>query len=359
MKPSHYFPVLKARAGEMEALGHIPHQQLGFVTPILEVSPPGFKRVKTKAGEKPESVRRSLTEHVDAVIGGILSNLREGPRVYLDGHFLRGEGTMRDGTPPLAHIVRRLAGEGLRAGVVVRRQGRALEVEALRDLIEERQCEVCLRLVDEDFRPAEVQAAAAATVEALGLREGEVELLLDFGPVIKDHAQSAQVTAASICEAVSPGAWKSVIAASTAYDSWPLGVGTAEPMIIPRFERGVFGAARRAAQGRRVQYGDFGVSGYEMVVPSEFARAGVKLRYTTRENYLLYFAGRLKDAGGAGFRSIARMVVQHPDFTPGLTWGDRFIEQCAAGGDTGNTTTWAAVGTSHHVGLVLSELGLL
>jgi hypothetical protein len=359
MNPSHYFPILKARAGEMDALGRLPHGHMGFVTPILEVSQPGFKRVKAKEGTGMEAVRRSLTEHVDTVIANVLEHLREGPRLYLDGHHLNQEGTMPDGTPPLAYIVRRLAGEGLRAGIVVRNHARSLEVAALSDLIEQRQCEVCLRLGDSDFEPSEVQATAAGTVEALGLREREVELLLDFGAASGERVRSMQITAETITGAVARGAWKSVIAASTAYERWPAGVGIGEPLALPRYERRVFEAANRGGRGRRVQYGDFGVSGYEMVPPSDFARAGVKLRYTIAECYLLYFAGQLKEVGGEGFRSIAKRVVRHPEFTPKLTWGDIFIEDCAAGGDTGGTAKWAAVGTSHHIGFLLSELGLL
>jgi hypothetical protein len=360
MKPSHYYPVLKAKAGEMDALGRIPTEQMGFLTAILEVPPPGFKRVQRQEGVGKESVRRSLAEHVLNIVDGASTKLNDGPRLYLDGHFLRNEGAMPDGSPPLAYIVRRLAAAGLRAGLVVRSHGNDRDLAALADLIRDRQCEVCLRLVDADFDPASVQANAENTVEALGLKEQDVELLLDFGPVAEERVRSAGITAEAIARAVATGGWKTIIAASTAYDQWPAGVSLGEPTRLPRWERSVFDAARRGAGDRRVQYADFGVSGYKMMPPSDYARAGVKLRYTTADAYLLYFAGALTDVGGEGFRSIARRVVQHPEFTQDLTWGDDFLEQCVnPTGDTGGTATWAAVGTSHHIGFVLRELGFL
>jgi hypothetical protein len=360
MKPTQYYPVLKAKAGELDALGRIPHDRKGFVTAILEVPPPGYKRVRKAAGVGKESVRRSLSEHVSSVGETMLTKLKDGPRLYLDGHFLRREGLMPDGTPPLAHIVRRLADAGLRAGLVVRNSGEDRDIAALDDLIKERQCEVCLRLGDADYDPQTVHEFSRSTVEALGLRESEVELLLDFGALSEDNVRSTRITAEAISRAVSGGRWKSIIAASTSYDRWPSGVGVGEPVELPRWERSVHDAALRGAGERRLQYGDFGVSGHRMIAPSDYATAGVKLRYTTADHYLLYYAGQLNDVGGEGFKAIARRVIRHPEFTPKLTWGDEFLEECVKpGADSGGTATWAAVGTSHHVGFVLRELGLL
>jgi hypothetical protein len=360
MKPTHYYPILKAKAGEIDALSRVKPERMGFLTPILEVPPPGYKRVKKAEGVGKEAVRRTLAEHVQNVTRTLLSRLAVGPRLFLDGHFLRREGLMPDGSPPLAYIVRTLAEAGLRAGVVVRSHGRDRDITALEDLIGERQCEVCLRLGDADYDPSAVQRNAEATTEALGLREHEVELLLDFGAISEDRVRSTCITAEAICRAVRSGSWKTVVAAATSYDRWPAGVGIGEPAALPRWERTVFEAAMRGAGDRRLQYGDFGVSGYQMVAPSDYATAGVKLRYTTTEHYLLYYAGQLTDVGGEGFRSIASRVVRNPAFTPKLSWGDEFLEECVKpGADTGGTATWAAVGTSHHVSILLRDLGLL
>lgn len=134
----------------------------------------------------------------------------------------------------------------------------------------------------------------------------------------------------------------------------------------PRWEITTFGnlRARLRSNLRRPSFGDYGVAYPRTSAPVAFAPAP-QIRYTTAEAWLILKGRKNNRRGHAQFFDICQQIAQRPEFTPTLSWGDRqisanaklaHVEPPPPDARPGNATTWRAIGTSHHMALVINRL---
>ncbi len=87
-------------------------------------------------------------------------------------------------------------------------------------------------------------------------------------------------------------------------------------------------------------------------------RPSASVRYT-HDTYWLVPKGRnLREYGFDQFHGVCRALVQRVEYAgPQFSWGDQYIDDCAAERvGPGNLTTWRKVGTSHHLAFVVRQL---
>lgn len=355
----HYVPILKAKQGEIRGLDTVPVGLRGVMTAVLELTRHGYVKPPKGVEQKPPPVRVPLVQHIDATTRAILTKLADGPRVFIDASEMAKDGNEKiEGEYPLTRVVRQLLEEGFRAGPVLSTDLAPAVREEAAALVKssDGKSACCLRLRDADFSPGTAVASASELMDSLGIRKEWCDLILDFGFVSADKVQATKNTAEAMFKAFgNASGWRSLTAAATGLLTWP-SMKEGPLKRIPRTEMKVFEAAQ-AACSRPVWFGDYGSGGLEHPEVQPEPRAGIKLRYTAQTEILLFSAGQLKGTGGAGFQAICKRLIDMPEFTPGLSWGDDFIADCAEGGPTGGPMEWVQVGTSHHLRFVLRELG--
>jgi hypothetical protein len=111
-------------------------------------------------------------------------------------------------------------------------------------------------------------------------------------------------------------------------------------------------------------FGDYAIASPLQAVGAGFAPAP-QIRYTVAENWLVLKGRKANRPGNFQFLDICDRVSTHPEFTRELSWGDRQIEEKARYAHTepvptavtpGNAMVWRAIGTSHHMALVIDTL---
>lgn len=84
------------------------------------------------------------------------------------------------------------------------------------------------------------------------------------------------------------------------------------------------------------------------------------LRYTTERTFLLAKAATEGEGRAAGVRSLARQIVETPEFRgAGFSDGDRWLEECARGtgrAGTGGVGKWIEAGHNGHMTYVARQL---
>ena len=112
--------------------------------------------------------------------------------------------------------------------------------------------------------------------------------------------------------------------------------------------------------GRLPAFGDYAIAHPDLTAfdPKKM-KLSASVRYTGRESWVIWKGRNLKDHGSQQFNAISKLLVEHNEYTNGISWGDNFVQRCALGGPPGNHEQWRKAGTSHHLELVTRQLATL
>ncbi len=335
MSQTLYTPILKWKQGERQALSNLKPEHAAQITPLLEL-PPG-----SDDGYLVEELSQCWTS--EAPIFLELAALENSPIEQAHG-VLREAGVA---AIPVTGVYR--AREALEATSTV----------AHRDRLG-----VCLRVTPEEVAEPTFEADLDAALETLKIGQAQVDIILDCGYLLATPSVSTgsmSFTAIGFLNAIPYiSRWRSITYAATSFPETLAAVGTGA-MDLPRMEWEIWRQISMRLR-RSVRFGDYAIS--HPVQQSGQYTGSAAIRYTVDGSWLILRGRRLNSPAYGGyeqFRKLARDLVAESRFSgEKFSWGDSFIVQCAEGEDgdagTGNSTTWRAVATNHHIAFVVESL---
>lgn len=338
---THYVPCLKLKAGEVAALAGLSPRTLAGLTPLIELP-------SVEWDFEEEAPRRTVPAHLERC-----------------ARFLAEAWPFRD-RPVFVDVLRYVEGEvgrfldaasGLLAVVPV------VELPAApQDLAAARAGSygVCLRVPLGEVQGEDMGALFGSALDELRLAPGKVDLVLDMGYLDETKAHAYSIALPWVLGALPHlKAWRTLTLLGT---SFPADLREVSKLgEIPRREWALWRALTKVP--RRPTFGDYAIAHPDLLDGNPRSlRSRAAIRYTHDESWVIYRGGRLAgpDAGGfEQFHGLARHLVEdHRYRGPDFSEGDRFILACAERRDgPGNLTTWRRVGNSHHLTLVVGQVG--
>ncbi|MEU7434112.1 hypothetical protein AB0B07_25275 [Streptomyces sioyaensis] len=192
-----------------------------------------------------------------------------------------------------------------------------------------------------------------------------VDLLLDLGAVTDEH-HLADKWARRALELFGPlHQWRTVVMMAGAFPRNLPESFHAPPEEAHRFVWDAWHMVRhaRAEHPLHVTYGDYGAhhtGGADQPSDGGGGPPWGVLRYTTERTFLLIKAPTKGRDRSVVVRSLARQLVEAPDFRgPLASDGERWLRDCAYGGGgpgSGNPAKWTWAGHIQHMTYVLREL---
>lgn len=332
-----YLPILKARQGELLALGQLRTEQVHELTPVMELVP---------STDGPVRDAYRFIQHVmkqaprDLRIAADVGALPETPRGQRCPILDIGEDLANWGIP-MAPVIR--LHEGTRRlvnhGIVARTHGDCAFV---------RLGGVATGAPD----PDEVERQLPRIWRATGLAPQQCDLLVDMAEVRSERDMiRALPLAQKTVEWALPMDWRSITVASGAMPRTLSRLPTNRPNQLPRWDAVLWQRLRDLS----VNYGDYGIANPQLSSVPYPPLAN--LRYTSDDAWWVY---RWQIDGGRNqaFYDLCRTLIQNDHWRgPDFSWGDHQLALRARGvGGPGNPTSWRAWGTSHHVAHVLHNL---
>jgi hypothetical protein len=114
------------------------------------------------------------------------------------------------------------------------------------------------------------------------------------------------------------------------------------------------------AKVRVPTFGDYGIVHPKVVrMDMRLVKPSATVRYTIADAWYVVRGQNVRDHGYAQYRDLCNDVTSSRYFTRRVSEGDVYIAECAAGGATGNLTTWVRVGTNRHIETVASDIANL
>ncbi len=336
----HYVVALQSRIGELDALRALPDSAWERLTPLIQVVG------RRTAGPTTRSTVRQWARRVAPAVGT--------HPCFLD---TLGSPANRSSILAILYEESRRAYINfvpvLRVGESSQRRFRAVTDAATQD-----GRGVCLRhRVLETLPPpgSNVKDLLQATLEALDVRIGEADLILDLGFLDPDYPPDIDLERI-VNDSTSVGIWRSLVL-----------LGTSMPRSLGRVPQGSDGyIARREWEGwvalketlvtRLPTFGDYAIQNPEPPgTGGGIMRANI--RYTL-ENATLVVRGRPVFEGKGQYRDLCERIVKHPRFAGSrYSWGDEILMRCADGlVPPGSQSMWRGAGTSHHLRVVDDQL---
>ena len=341
----HYVPILKAKLGELGALGTLTADAKQRITPLLEV--PSFL-----GGKDPKASARKVAAHFEKAWG-------DGYQLYVDTAWSGEEDA--SSAPTLSVILEEGRSRLLRL-VPVTGLTRTDAYQAVVRTAGASDEGICVRLEAGDLEHA---AQAKELASSLGFDLSHVDLLLDFKSISNDQVAALALAGRAIIAAVPElGRWRRLILAASAF---PLDMSQFQSNRIsraPRAEWALFNAIARGDNrpARIPFFGDYAIQHPRpKEIDPKIMNMTANLRYTSNGEWMILKARNVKQYGYAQFNTICRTLIDRDEYAGGdFSWGDQYIERCARGQDgPGSATTWRKVGTSHHLTLVARQIASL
>lgn len=351
-----YFPILKARQGELNALSHCYPDTLDELRPIIELHEQDTDQLDERG-------------YVD-LLGKSVIKLEKAwpenrPTAYLDAAGIEPDVEDETFVGLTPRLLRRLAELNLSFAPVLRLSDSAPLRLSIAELGPD---ELCIRVGAEDLDNvvAPLDALAEALADDVGVPVSNVDVVLDFGAIENDgHLAMAARLARFVLPMLASGGWRSVAIGAGAFPVNLSDVSAFTTGAIPRRDLALWESIRNFQLPREIDFSDYAVTHPLLPVGQAFA-APPQIRYTHGSDWLALKGLRTDRRGHAQFYDLCAQLRRElgANITPGdASWGDNYIHEAADRGDgrsndvgPGNAATWRAIATSHHLAYVVNDL---
>lgn len=352
---SAYVPVLQMRKGERTALANATASEWSRMTPVLQVVGD-----LDNAPPLTDSRVRGWTKDLAGAVGA--------HTFFVDLVRLPPDRPVRvksSELPVLRRLHERLRLRRLTFVPVYREEwvsATLARVVSDADALDGRGAAIRLDLRGVSATGATFAARADAAAKLLGVPASRTDLILDGGCIDLNAEPDCDGVAAALQEIAAADGWRNIILVATTMPSTLGGgiVGLGATAVLPRHEWTLWSNVAAQVTDVKVTYGDYGVQ--HPTPPYDPGGPGMRpnIRYTTVAGTVVVRGTESVQTGGNDeYPELCARLVERSEFAGGdFSWGDRIIEDCAAGEiEPGGQSMWRGAGTSHHVRHVLTELG--
>lgn len=351
----HYVPCLRWKMGEYQAITRLNDESKNLITPLIEVPEIGFDFAKGRPA-------KSLDDHL-APFAERVRKKWEKRSCFVDLNLIDPSKRMSNGDHPLRSVFDNLRIENCEVIPVTSPDRTPSYQMAVQQTLSQDRRGLCIRLTIEAAGKADAKNSIDALLEKIGPEVKECNLVLDLGapPNFEPIEGFAKLTEAIVRKIPYLSRWRTFTIIGT---SFPPSMSEIEQgsTMIPRLEWMLYKILARslAQDGLRVPtFGDYAIS-HTDILPRDMRllKPSATIRYTADDSWFIVKGKNVRDYKFEQYRDLCRTVMESPHFMgPGFSWGDEYIEKCAAGSaSTGNLTTWRGVGTNRHIEKVVFDI---
>jgi hypothetical protein len=356
----HYVPFLKGKQGELDALSKIERRDREHLTPLIEIGPID---IDPKTGARV----KSLDETLEGVAAKIVNAWGSLDFCFVDLPEFEPTARVEDGRHPVARFFDEAKTVDLAALPVTGLDRDRPQLEAVAEAISWGRNGVGVRLRRAELQdPAALDAGLRRLADALQIDFRQIDLLLDFGPILKSEVATIKgETEAAVQCLPDIAAWRSLTLCSGAFPQ------TVSPDVKPgksgQLERREWQLWNTLIDGKRLPrlpaFADYGVASTAWLrgFDPEIMDPAAKIVYARDSDWLVVRGRSLRKKSYEQYRALAAQVVKSGSFRGNKhCWGDDYIAKCAKRQvGTGSLQTWVSVATNHHLCVVAHQLANL
>jgi len=352
----HYVPCLQWKQGEYQAVFGLSKTARSFMTPLIEVPEIGFD-FETRSETK------NIDEHLTPFAKRLCTKWGRAP-CFVDVVRISPDKIMADGRHPVSFVFDSLRGLGCSA-VPVTGIARDLRYQrAIKGALSKDARGLAVRLKIEEGAHTNAKEKIDEFLAGIETRAESCDLILDLGaPNFVPVDGFAKMIEALIRRLPYLSRWRTFTLVGTSFPSTMAEIKQSFEK-IPRWEWILYKrlAANLSRGSIRVPaFGDYAINHpAPLSLDMRLVKPSASIRYTTDDAWLIVKGPNVRDNRFDQYRGHCQKVINSGSYMgPSFSQGDKYIDACAAGGKTGNLTTWRNVGTNHHVEKVVRDVSSL
>lgn len=352
MQPNRkYVPFLRAKRGELGALGELTRDVKETLLPLLEVQP----------FEDPSEA--GLTESYANFAGTLSSKWGPDHPILVEDRVHQAENATAQ--HPLQLLFQSLEESEIDA-IPVTGFGRDDDHNQTIQDLAKRKKRLALRLTPDDVASSSHAATQVADLfERTALSHDSIDLILDIGTLPPQAMAFNLATVKSLYSSIPDlDKWRSVTLGMNSFPEQIRDhVSISSIGEVPRSDWQLYLALLATPLKRELNFGDYAVdnpdvdlSGISGAILGNTMVATI--RYSTEDTWLIMRGTRIRVDGNEQYATLAETLRSHSKYK-GATFsaGDQFVADCANGtAGPGNAERWRRMAVNHHLTLVVRQL---
>lgn len=357
-----YFPILKAKSGEFEALKNLNSRNLGKIVPIMEIPKPDDNALATAIKHSPTPYSYCLENTVSK-----LAKAYPKGTIFFDTFYWNADFALEDGIHVLTKTYKAILNHGLSPFPIVGydRWEVTEYVHAIEFISSLAPPGFCLRLdedaMDDMADTEHFEEKLSDICLKCGTSPSKLTVLLDFGDVSKRSVSDIIEGLENSYRALNSLGYAHIIMAGS---SIPTLINDAvkekdSTDMLLRKEMLAWQGFYSANPKAKLYFGDYGIRNPSMAENIIAPHMNGKIRYTVDKNFFIARGHSVKQADKFGqMHTLALEIVKSPYYKGvDYSWGDKRISEIAfSTKKPGNPTTWIGIDTNHHVTFVSQEV---
>jgi hypothetical protein len=333
----NYYPILKAKRGELKALRMLSIETKGFVVPIVELMD-------------------NCADNVKSYLSADWTF--ENNKVLLDPFILLSEDS--DALATFRDIYNFLTSKGVNIVIVVRLDYSDEVLLGLANILNE-DSEIAIRITKKYLTPSNFDKAYAHIEDVLGFDNKLATLILDYSYIEEDTVDTAISSADAFVRHLSLSHYLAVVLSSGSFVKDLSSIPADSIVNYTRYEWDLWNDITSDPKiAESLSYGDYATRHpiYDDTVQS-FAGSS-SIRYTTETNFVI-LRGRVPGnhpSGMGQYHDKCNLLVALPEYD-GATFSeaDGLINDCANRSiNSGNPESWVKISTARHIEKLTSLL---
>jgi hypothetical protein len=353
-----YVPVLKGKEGEYSALEMLTADTRPWLMPLIEIPDVPYDYANERAA-------KSLDDHVSGIAERLRKCWRDGP-LYIDFPWIEKEERLSDGRVALEAVLSDCANRGVEAAPVLSRTSSADYVSAAGRYSATTHIGACVRLCVADFEEdIDLDGEVGRLLAGFGGNIAQLDLVLDLEDLGRDVGRAVLVARSLFSMIPRKDEWRRVVLVAASFPEDLSDVDASTITTLPRREWELWKILQKRPSNlprRDLIFGDYAIAHpVTKELDPRTMQMSASIRYTTPNDWLVVKGRNVRQYGFDQYFDLCKALVKRAEFSGSdVSWGDRYITDCAAGiTGPGNATTWRKVGTNHHLTLVTREVANL
>jgi hypothetical protein len=341
--PTHiYYPQIKWKSAEFEALSVTPTSVINGMIPIISIPDIEWDYVNSR-------YKKSLTAHLTDFPVNLSNSWPSQNPVFLDVGELDKHATQIN--HPLANCI---SGANNFNKAIIPVYSPTYSALYLASVLRNTNHGIALK-----FNPSNLNSLFS-TYQNTGLSENNIDIIFDMGDIQQVNQNLVVSVETAINHILNSGNWRRVIFSSTCYPSSQAGIPQHTVHKIPRYEWSLWSQLiQRNNMARTPGYSDYPTSSAttEPVDP-RIMSLYVSIRYSDYLEWVFVKGTAAKGNGWAQTQQLCQILIQDPCYKgASYSWGDNHIMLRANGNvKSGSPKEWRKAAQSHHFNLVVDQL---
>jgi len=337
-----YVPVIKCKAGEFIALSKLPEEFKDEIVPIADLVP---------------NPQKKLEEHIHSSIGYIQRWDRE-RLIYIDGYMIQDNDIMIHRKRYMEYIFNEIRKYKYNVIPVVSNISNPDYIVQIKNIVEKDSRGLCLRIFSS--REISINDEIERMMPRIDLGFNQIDLLIDLQSLEILSPDEILNWQKEIIKNLSySSSWRSLVLTGS---NFPINLTKLTANQIHLIPRKHWSAWKQLFESSDIErfpsYSDYGISHPLMSEVEGIPNASASIRYTNSDEYYIYRGRGTRQHGFEQFFEIATALINSSEyFGRDHCYGDEFIYRCGTERKLkGRLLDWRAVGTNHHITVVVNQL---